>query len=121
MSFIIYPLPTLFKDWKQWGQLLVQALNKQQGGAGSSSNGIPTAFNGIYGGTKQWPTLSPGEFMVETTGIKINSLVFVFPQSPPNGFLYEDISKRVAGHSFVIKSTDPTDTPDIAWVIFQPV
>jgi hypothetical protein len=123
----ILPLPGMFKDWKQWGHLLVQALNNQSSDIAGANSGVPIA-NAAFGGFSPWPTLSPGEFMIKTNAIKSSSLVFVFPQvncaagvSPPNGTLYEDSSKRVAGQSFTVKSTDPSDTPDIAWVIFQPV
>jgi hypothetical protein len=63
-------------------------------------------------------SLVAGTVTINTTSVRANSRIHVFPQGVLAGVLY--ISARVAGTSFTITSTNGADTPIVAWLIINP-
>lgn len=65
-------------------------------------------------------TLAAGQATVTTTAVNSNSRIFLTPQQDGGTPGAVRISSRVAGSSFLIKSTSSTDASIVGWLIVDP-
>lgn len=86
---------------------------------------LDTAGKGLYvkegtNATMGKSTLVAGTVTVSTTKVTANSRVMLTGQNSSGTHGELTISARTAGTSFVITSSNASDTRDIAWIIFEP-
>lgn len=127
MTITVPPLPQpgMSNSWQSWAANLINVLNpllayianavQAPAGSSGSNTNAPTV------GVATMGSISSGEVTVFSTLVTGTCIIFLTPQGVTSGNIYEDISQRKAGASFVIKSTDASDSVSVAWLLTQPL
>jgi len=105
---ITYPKPDLIPTWQEWARRLILVLVQR--------DTKPFRSEAV-----SFSNLSGGECEVKSPAVSATCIILLVAQTEPLGVLWEDKSLRVNGKSFVIKSTNSSDTPDVGWFIVEPI
>lgn len=85
------------------------------------STAVLTPFGASQGNRRSGTvTLSGGTVTVSDTAITANSRIIITAQFNASGRLYEDKTARVAGTSFVLKSSNAGDAGDVVYEVIEP-